>query len=209
MFSIRSFLSIVTIAGGLCFCLQAQAQSYVYDFSYAFGSGIVVDGSFLGDIDQTNTDRLINIRRVSAAYTLPGGTRTEINGGETLVVTYPSAWSDRAYMSFSGKWNDFGFHDGSTDGSGATTAFSILGGYQVATFALYPEGGIVSEWFDTHAVDPLTGAVPGWRVALAPVPEPHALVMNVVGLGVLIAVLRARVRRAAIRRSAAVAAARL
>ena len=179
---IRSFLLIAA-------CLvssQAQADSYFYDFAYRFTDGTVVDGRFMGDVDPDNADRLIYIRQVSAWYTLTGAPRTEFNGSGVLNVGFPN-WNPRAYMSFTGKWNDFILSDDS-GGGGTTNLFNILGGYEVANFRRYDATGpitIAHDVFNTQVVDPATGTVPGWHLALAAVPEPGPMSLYLLGLSAL------------------------
>lgn len=190
------FRSLLLVAACLV-AFEARADSYFYDFAYRFTDGTVVDGRFMGDVDSSNSDRLIHVRQVSAWYTQPGQARTEFNGSGLLRVDFPN-WTPTAYLSFSGKWNDFRFRDGAASGVGTTNAFSISSGYQVADFGLYGTNGLISfshDFFDGHAIDPATGAVPGWVLTLAAVPEPPASGALLAGMAVLCMLMRRRVRR--------------
>lgn len=159
----------------------ASAQATTFNFSYTFGNGAVVTGSFDGT---ANGNLVTGLSNISVAI---NGNAFSGNGSLSASAFDRDnySWYNSAVVSFNGLESNFGFADGDINSS-YSNVFLIIPYTTTTDFAevLTPTIDIAEE------AGPTTSIQANWH--LQAVPEPEAYYMLLSGLALMGAAARRR-----------------
>ena len=150
-----------------------SAFASVFNFSYTFGTGDKVTGSFTGDLQGTLISNLSNVSVVLDGKPFPSS------------IFSVTSWSDSAFWvnggavaSLDGLQNNFNFRGG--DYSGAVYAFFAVPFFSTQTNSAQ---AYISLAWNNYPVDVTGYDARNWSVTAVPEPETYAMMLA--GLGLL------------------------